>query len=78
MEEAEIKKFDLEDILKKIFIGLAVILLIISVWGVYMSLNEIISIWIGYKYAPIYRTLLNLAVLVLAIYVLNLLVRKRT
>ena len=77
MEEAEVKKFDLEDILKKIFIVLAVILLIISVWGVYTSLNELISIWIGYKYAPIYRTLLNLAVLILAIYVLNLLVRKK-
>ncbi|RLI73567.1 hypothetical protein DRO97_07245 [Archaeoglobales archaeon] len=77
MEETKVKKFDLEDTLKKIFIILAVILLIISVWGVYTSLNELISIWIGYKYAPIYRTLLNLAVLVLAIYVLNLLVRKR-
>ncbi|RLI78582.1 hypothetical protein DRP05_06675 [Archaeoglobales archaeon] len=77
MEEAEVKKFDLEDILKKIFIVLAVILLVISVWGVYTSLNELISIWIGYKYAPIYRTLLNLAVLILAIYVLNLLVRKK-
>lgn len=77
MEETEVKKFDLEDILKKIFIVLAVILLIISVWGVYTSLNELISIWIGYKYAPIYKTLLNLAVLILAIYVLNLLVRKK-
>ena len=77
MEETKVKKFDLEDILRKIFIILAVILLTISVWGVYTSLNELISIWIGYKYAPIYRTLLNLAVLVLAIYVLNLLVRKR-
>jgi len=77
MEETKIKKFELEDVLKKIFIALTVILLIFSVWGLYSSLNELIYMWIGYKYAPIYRALLNLAILILAIYVLNLLVKGK-
>ncbi|HIH69328.1 hypothetical protein [Methermicoccus shengliensis] len=77
MEETKMKKFELEDVLKKIFIALSVILLIFSVWGLYSSLNELIRIWIGYKYAPIYRTLLNLAILILAIYVLNLLAKGK-
>ncbi len=76
--EEEVKtteKYTLEDILKKIFLGIAVVFLILSAWGVYSSLNDVIRIWIGYRFAPIYKALLNLAVLILAIYVINLLVK---
>ena len=79
-EQEEVKKkerWGIEDLLKKIFIAVTVILLLISVFGLYTSLNELISIWIGYKFAPIYRALLNLAVLILAIYVLNLLIKGK-
>jgi hypothetical protein len=77
-EQEEVKeRFNIEDLLKKIFIAVAVILLLISIFGLYTSLNELISIWIGYKFAPIYRALLNLAVLILAIYVLNLLIKGK-
>ena len=79
MEEEEVKEvsgFKLEDVVRKIFIAISLILLIISILGLYMALNEVISVWIGYKYASIYRALLNTAVLVLSIYVLTLLLRK--
>ena len=76
MEEEEVSRFKLEDIVRKIFIAISLILLIISILGLYMALNEVISVWIGYKYASIYRVLLNTAILVLSIYVLTLLLRK--
>lgn len=71
------EKYTLEDILKKIFLGIAVVFLILSAWGVYSALNDFIHIWIGYKLAPVYKALLNLAVLILAIYVINLLVKEK-
>ena len=76
-EEKRIEKYSLEDILKKILLGIAVVFVILSAWGVYSALNDFIRIWIGYKFAPIYKALLNLAVLILALYVINLLVRGR-
>ena len=79
MEEMEkmkaTEKYSVEDILKKIFLGIAMVFLILSAWGVYSALNDVIRIWINYKLAPIYKALLNLAVLILAIYVINLLVK---
>jgi len=75
--EEKIKEISTRDALIKIFIAITVIFLIFSVWGLYMSLNDLINLWIGYKYAPVYRALLNLAVLILAIYVINLLVKKK-
>ncbi len=68
-------RFELREVIRKIFIVLSLALLILSIAGLYMALNELISIWIGYKYAPIYRALLNLAVLVLAIYTLTQLIK---
>ncbi len=68
-------RFEMREIIRKIFIVLSLALLILSIAGLYMALNELISIWIGYKYAPIYRALLNLAVLVLAIYTLTQLIK---
>jgi hypothetical protein len=75
--EEKIKEISTRDVLIKIFIAITVIFLIFSVWGLYTSLNDLINLWIGYKYAPVYRALLNLAVLILAIYVINLLVKRK-
>ncbi|AEA47861.1 hypothetical protein [Archaeoglobus veneficus] len=75
--ERNVKEFDFEDILRKVLIAFVVIMLAVATWGLYTSLNDLIRIWIGYKYAPLYRALLNLAVLAIAIYLLNLLVRGR-
>lgn len=76
MAEKEITGFKLDEIVKKILIGLSLILLILSVFGLYMALNEVISLWVGYKYAPIYRSMLNIGVLLLSIYVLTILLKK--
>ncbi len=70
------KKIELEDFLRKVFVAIALIFLVIAVWGLYSSLNELVRIWIDYKYVPIYSALINLAVIVIAIYVISLFVKK--
>ncbi|AGK60846.1 hypothetical protein Asulf_00837 [Archaeoglobus sulfaticallidus PM70-1] len=74
--EKKITGFNIEDVLRRVFIAFVVLMLMIAVWGLYSSINDLIQIWVDYKYAPLYRTLLNLGVLVITIYVLNLLVRR--
>ncbi len=66
-----------EDVVKKVLIIITLVVLIVSVAGLYMALNAVIDIFIGYKYAPIYKVLLNLAILVLAVYVLKTLIYER-
>ncbi|ADB58131.1 hypothetical protein [Archaeoglobus profundus] len=61
---------------RKALIVLTIIVLAVAVFGLYLSLNAIIDIFIGYKYAPIYKALMNLAVVILAIYVLKLLLEN--
>lgn len=65
-----------EETVRKILIGVTVLILTISVFGLYIALSGVIGIWIPPKYSPIYHALMNLAVLIIAIYVLNVLVRK--
>ena len=58
---------------RKALIVLTIIVLAVAVFGLYLSLNAVIDVFIGYKYAPIYKALMNLSVVILAIYVLKLL-----
>ena len=66
-----------EESIRKIVTGVVLVLLAISIWGAYASINDLISTWINYKYAPAYRALLNLSIIILSIYVLRLLISKR-
>ncbi len=75
--EKEKSGISFENGVKKIVTIVVLVLLVISVWGAYSALNDLISIWVYYKYAPIYRAFLNLSVLILAIYVLRLLIVKK-
>lgn len=73
----KVEKSSFEEIIRKLLVVIVLVLLVVSVWGLYASLNHLIDVWIGYRYAPIYKSLLNLAVLILAIYVLNILLRRK-
>jgi hypothetical protein len=77
LEEKTSQKYTIEDVLRKLFIAIAGILLLFSIWGIYTSLNDLINIWIDYKYAPLYKTLLNLAILILSLYVLTQLIKSK-
>jgi hypothetical protein len=63
---------------RQVLVVVTLIVLIVSIAGLYISLNAVIDTWLGYKYSPIYKALLNLAVLVLAIYVLKMLLREHS
>ena len=58
---------------KKALTILTIIVLAVAVFGLYTSLNAIIDMFIYYKYAPIYKALMNVATIVLAIYFLKVL-----
>ena len=60
-----------EEAIRKVLIVVVLVITIISICGLYYAINEFISIWIGYKFAPIYRILLNLGVLIISLYVLS-------
>lgn len=70
------KKIELEDLLRKIFVAIALIFLVIAAWGLYSSLNDFVRVWVDYKFVPIYEALINSVVLVIAIYVISLFVKK--
>ncbi len=61
--------------MRKILVIIVLVVLVVSIFGLYMALNSIIDIWLGYKYSPIYKALLSLAVLIIAVYVLTKLIR---
>ncbi len=63
---------------RKALTVLTLIVLAVAVFGLYVSLNAIIDTFIYYKYAPIYKALMNLAVIVLAVYVLKVLIYERS
>lgn len=65
-----------EELINYILIGVTIIMLVISVFGLYIALSGVVGIWIPPKYSPLYHALMNLAVLIIAIYMLNVLIKK--
>jgi uncharacterized membrane protein len=72
MEETKskegIKKYDIAELLKMGLMVFLFLMLVMGIWGLYSSLNQIISIWFNYKYAAIYRVILNIGVVVVVFY----------
>ena len=61
---------------RKALMALTLIVMAVAVFGLYMALNSIIDYFIYYRYAPIYKALMNLAIIVLSIYVLNIMLHN--
>lgn len=61
---------------RKALMALTLIVMAVAVFGLYMALNSIIDYFIYYRYAPIYKALMNLAIIVLSIYVLKILLHN--
>ncbi|WP_290597681.1 MULTISPECIES: hypothetical protein [unclassified Archaeoglobus] len=64
MEKNEDVKF--QETVRRVITILLLLLLIISIVGLYISANTLIDVWAGYKYAPIYKVLMNAALLIIA------------
>ena len=60
-----------QDAVRKTITILLLLLLIISIVGLYISANILIDVWAGYKYAPVYKVLMNAALLVVVAYFLT-------
>ena len=68
------RKYDLTELLRNGLMAFLFIMLIVGIWGIYSSLNQIISIWFSYKYAAIFKTLLNVGLVVVVLYFLTRLI----
>lgn len=50
---------------------LAMVFAAISVFSLYGSFNNLISIWFDYKYLPIFQIAFNLAILIICIFLIR-------
>ncbi|OYT34585.1 hypothetical protein B6U96_12620 [Archaeoglobales archaeon ex4484_92] len=66
----------LEENVRRVLIIVIVALLLVSIFGIYIYSMAIIDRWANYKYAPIYKILVNLAIFILSIYSLTKMLRK--
>jgi|GEM_PF-1902027 len=76
VKERRTLKYDLAELLKAGLIVFLFFMLIVGIWGLYSSLNQIISIWFSYKYAALYKAMLNVGVVVVVFYVLMRLIEE--
>ncbi|HWR25939.1 MAG TPA: hypothetical protein VN278_06845 [Methanosarcina sp.] len=76
-ERIEEKKTDLTQNFKKGAFLIAMLLSLVATFQVYFSIENIIEIWFEYQYAPIFRAVYNLLVLVVSLYIIRLYIIKR-
>lgn len=50
---------------------IAMVFAVISIFSLYNSFNNLISIWFDYKYLPIFQIAFNLAILIISIYLIR-------
>ncbi len=64
---------------RKILLAILFFTLIVSLAGLYISANILIDVWAGTKYSPVYKVLLNAAMLLIAVYLIQrLIIRPKT
>jgi hypothetical protein len=78
-KEIEMKRYGRYEITELLKMGLTAFLffmLVVGIWSLYSSLNQVISLWFNYKYAAIYRVILNVGVVVVVFFVLTRLIES--
>ena len=68
--EEEAKK-TLEDYFHKGIFAILLFIALIAVVQLYFSVNSLLSIWLNYRYQPIFQALFSIAVLAICIYILK-------
>jgi phage shock protein PspC (stress-responsive transcriptional regulator) len=67
------------EVVRKILLAILFFTLIVSLAGLYISANILIDVWAGTKYSPVYKVLLNAAMLLIAVYLIQrLIIRPKT
>ncbi len=68
---AEETKESLDEYFYKGAFIIVMLIATLSVLQLYLSLNNLINIWLSYKYQPIFQALFSIAVLAICIYILK-------
>ncbi len=64
---------------RKLLLAILFFALIVSLVGLYISANILVDVWAGAKYSPVYKVLMNAAMLIIAVYLIQrLIIRPRT
>lgn len=50
---------------------IAMVFIVVSIISLYSAANSLISIWLNYKYIPLFQILFNLAILIVCIYLIR-------
>ncbi len=50
---------------------IAMLFALISVFGLYSAINNLIATWFNYKYQPVFNALFSLSVLAISIYLIR-------
>ena len=59
---------------RKILLAILFFALVVSLVGLYVSANVMIDVWAGQKYSPVYKVLMNAAMLLIVIYLIQRLI----
>ncbi len=65
-----------EEVVKKALLLISLSFLVVAIAGLYISANQLIDLWAGYRYAPLFKILLNLGVALVAVYAISTLLRR--
>ena len=71
------KASDMSENFKKGIFLIAMLLLLITTFQLYFSIENIINTWFEYQYVPIFRAVYNFVVLVVSLYIIRLYIVKR-
>jgi hypothetical protein len=74
--EAE-KVYELGENFKKGIFLISMLLLLVSTFQLYFSIERIIEIWFEDQYIPVFRAIYNLIVLITSLYIIRLYIIKR-
>ncbi|AAB89101.1 MULTISPECIES: hypothetical protein [Archaeoglobus] len=59
---------------RKILLAILFFALVVSLVGLYVSANVMIDVWAGQKYSTVYKVLMNAAMLLIVIYLIQRLI----
>jgi hypothetical protein len=71
------KMSDLRESFKKGSLLIALLLLLVTTFQLYLSIQQIIETWFEYQYVPIFKAVYNFLVLLVSLYLTRLYIIKR-
>lgn len=76
-EKGTEKSSDLRGNFKKGVLLIAMLLLLVTTFQLYFSIEQIIDMWFEYQYVPVFKAVYSFLVLLVSLYVIRLYILKR-